>query len=38
MATDTIAPGPEAPAPLSPARAQIDKKTLRTDRWWSIRS
>ena len=34
MATDTIAPGPEAPAPLSPARAQIEQKTLRTDRWW----
>jgi hypothetical protein len=34
MATDTIAPGPEAPAPLSPARAKIEQKTLRTDRWW----
>jgi hypothetical protein len=34
MATDTAAPGPEAPAPPAPARAKIDARTLRTDRWW----
>jgi hypothetical protein len=34
MATDTVAPGPEAPAPPAPARAKIEQRTLRTDRWW----
>src|SRR5882762_7803925 len=34
MATDTIAPGPEAPAPPAPARAKIEQRTLRTDRYW----
>ena len=34
MATETIAPGPEAPAPPAPARARIEQRTLRTDRWW----
>ena len=34
MATDTAAPGPEAPAPPAPARAKIETRTLRTDRYW----
>jgi hypothetical protein len=34
MATETIAPGPEAPAPPAPARAKIEQRTLRTDRYW----
>jgi hypothetical protein len=34
MATDTIAPGPEAPAPPAPARAKIEQRTLRTDKYW----